>query len=128
MPYEVKILPAEPIVFVSITPPFNPLSDVPEAYTKAAQLSQTIPGTVFMLSDVSTISLSLDDMINGMAMLRGVLPKDNRYRFLAIGSAELIKFAAQAMKQAQYGNVDIRLFASLDEAVAHVHAELGKPA
>jgi hypothetical protein len=81
-----------------------------------------------MLSDVSTLSLSLDDLINGLAMLRGVLPKEDRFRFIAVTSDELAKFGVQAMKQAQYGNTDIRVFPSLNEALAYVHSEQGKPA
>jgi hypothetical protein len=128
MPFEVKILPAEPIIFISIVPPFDPINDVTQAYSKAAQLSQTISGTVFMLSDVSTLSLSLDDLINGLAMLRGILPKEDRFRFIAITSDELAKFGVQAMKQAQYGNTDIRVFPSLNEALAYIHGEQAKPA
>jgi hypothetical protein len=128
MPYEVKILPNEPVVFISIVPPFDPINDVSQAYSTAAQLSQSIPGTVFMLSDVSTLSLSLDDLINGLGMLRHILPKEDRFRFIAVTSDELAKFGVQAMKQAQYGKTDIRVFPSLNEALTHIHAELGKPA
>jgi hypothetical protein len=127
MSYAVKLLPGEPVIIVSFSLPFDPLNDVPEAYTEAAELSQTLRDTVFLLSDVSAVNLNLDDLINGLAMLRDALPKTKEYRLIGIGSSDMVKRAAQAMTQAQYGSVDVSLFSSLNDALARIRAELGTP-
>jgi hypothetical protein len=126
--YDVQLLSGEPVILVSFSPPFDPLNDVPQAYAKAVELSQSVQTMVFLLSDVSTINLSLDDLINGMAMLKNALPKFKDYRFIGIGSSDMVKLAARAMRQAQYGNVDVSLFSSLNDALARIRAELGASA
>jgi hypothetical protein len=127
MSYAVKLLPGEPVIIVSFSLPFDSLNDVPEAYTEAAELSQTLRDTVFLLSDVSAVNLSLDDLINGLTMLRDALPKTKDYRLIGIGSLDMVKRAAQAMWQAQYGSVNVSLFSSLNDALARIRAELGTP-
>ncbi len=128
MPFEVKILPGEPVVFVNLTLPLDMQTGVAQAYAQAIGLAQSMQGPVYMVSDVSALSFNLNDVIDGMAVLRGMLPKEDRYHFIAIGSNEMVKFASSAMKQAQYGKIDILLVASLAEALALVHKDMGKPA
>ena len=102
--------------------------DIPEIMNAANEALSGIEGNViYVIADVSQLSLSFGDIVQGLASafspssdVRKVPPYDNRVRAILIGSGTLIRLVAAGGRQDQYGNRQLEVFETLDEALAHI--------
>ena len=127
MPVAVEQLPNQPIVIVTVNTPFDPLKEMPVSTRQFNELIASIQGTIYRIIDVTRWSVPFNDLVNVLASdTRGGVGADPRVHTVIVGSGEMVALGVKAMKQQQYGARETPMFASLDEALAFVNAELAK--
>ncbi len=127
MPFSVEQVPNQPIFVITLSEPFDQAKEAPASDWKFQELIATVQGTIYRVIDLTRWTIPFNDMINGLASdTRGGAGADPRIHTVIVGSGEMVEFGVKAMKQRQYGAKEIPLFASLDEALAYVNAELAK--
>lgn len=124
-------LPDEPIIIVKyIDPPDPPDEQAAETSHQMSALMKDIEGPVYRINDILDYDLQFSDMVLGMAAeMRGGLPgtvSDSRVHTVTVGSSELVRIGTEAAKQSQYGEIDIKLFTSIDDALSYVREEIAK--
>jgi hypothetical protein len=128
MPFTIEKLPDEPIVFVTMSNPFDVKQDVPQFAHQLQAIFDAEPGPLWDVTDVRGLSVDFSDMVRGMSMVtRGelaVLRHPKVRRFAIVASNNLILIAAKALGQQQYGAIPVTICESLDEAFAVVRAEI----
>jgi hypothetical protein len=125
MPVNVKQIPQQPIVVITITEPYNRLKEAPVAEQQFQALTATIQGTIYRILDVTGWRIPFDDLVNALASdTRGGTGADPRIRSIMVGTSEMAALAAKSMKQKQYGGREMLLFASMDEALAFIDTQL----
>jgi hypothetical protein len=79
-----------------------------------------------VINDLTQISMNFSDMMLGMreAALGGAgTAADPRTRHVLVGGHELLQLTADALKQEQYGQRNVPLFMTIDEALAYIKAQ-----
>ncbi len=90
-------------------------------------MTAPIQGTIYRIIDDTRVKIPFSDMVNVLAAdTRGGVGTNPRIRTVFVGSGKMIELGVKSMKQKQYGGVETPMFASLDEALAYVNAELAK--
>jgi hypothetical protein len=125
MAYTVQRIPNEPIIVLKVMNPFNPAKEVPEQNAEIAKLSQGVTPPVYLISDLSELKISFSDLVVSLAEVK----RDEESAFnnknlvtLTVGSNEMVRLSVEAAKQKQYGGVNIQIFGSVDEAIAHARS------
>ncbi|NDJ53056.1 MAG: hypothetical protein GYB68_08240 [Chloroflexi bacterium] len=120
MPFTIEKLPHEPIVIVKVTPPFSFATDTRRSVRAVADEIRGLPGPIYRISDVSEVTIGFMDLVHALAVMsreeEGGAP-DHRLRFIFVGDLEILEMARESARQDQYGNVEIHIFAALDEAL-----------
>ena len=129
MPITVEPIPNEAILLATFTEPFSPNPHIREMFLAVAELRDELPGSAFcILVDVRAVKTGFGDMVMTLGEVRQAIktaPESDRDVVLAmIGSGGLIELAANAMKQAQYGNWTMPLFSSLEDAIAYAKSRV----
>ncbi len=126
--YSVKQLGTEPIILLTVTNPFNPLEEFGPMLKAVSELAKNIPGpVVWRLVDSSALDLTFDDLTNAMYMdtrSGDGSARDPRLKSVWVGSSELIRLAVDSLKKPIYGNVDAKLFSSIEDARAYIQQEI----
>ncbi len=102
---------------------------------KARQTVQSIveetPGLDYLIMDLRDIELTFSELVMVLAKARdrivgmgGKSYIDAQVRYVLVGSDDLIDLAAEAFHQEQYGNIDIRVFPTIDMAVDFARCKL----
>lgn len=110
----------ERLMVVVSKPPFDPQNE--NLVPALQKFVEKVKGTFFLVVDMREVDISFGDLVTGMAQLRQY-PGAEMVRISAVGSGEMIKMGVQAAKQKQYGEYDIALFGTVEEALAHVAKE-----
>jgi len=123
---EVKKLPDEPIVLVTL----------PKGYDLKANLSQSIPGylrlletfdtPVFWIVDASAVDMKVDELMIGATLVaRGEHPLYHHPKIrqvIYVTSSELMKAAAAGMQDEVFGQVNIKLFDNVQDALSYARS------
>jgi hypothetical protein len=128
MPFTIEKLANEPIVFVTISNPFEVKHDVPLFAHQLQAVFDAEDGPLWDVTDVRGLSIDFSDMVSGMAMMTrgelGVLRDPKLRRFAILVSNNLIMIAAKGLGQAQYGAIPMLICETLDEAFERVRSEI----
>jgi hypothetical protein len=114
--------PQERTLFAACTLPYDAEKDTTDIVQAITQFAATMNGLFFVVGDYRQIDLSFGDMVIGMGSLRQ-LPGAGQVQIVAIGSGEIMKLAADAASQKQYGQYNVVLVATPEEAFNHVANE-----
>ncbi len=127
MPVAVEQIPNQPIIVVTVTEPFDPLKEMPVSNRQFSEIAATIQGTLYRIVEITRLKIGFNDLVNVLAVdTRSGPGADPRVRTVIVGSGEMVELGVKAMKQRQYGAKETPMFASLDEALTYVNAELAK--
>ena len=131
MAFTVEKLPDEPIIVITFRNPSNPTQDYGPLLDQVAKLCEGLEGPIYRITDLRQVNFSFSDMVVAIAEeFKSGKPgsaADPRIRTVLAASGELVKLAAESVKQEQYGaRNDTPMFTSLDEAIAYSRAELAK--
>jgi hypothetical protein len=125
MPVDVTQIAQQPIIVATVIEPFAPLKEMPDAEQQFQELAATIQGIIYRIIDVTQWRITFSDLMLVLDIdTRGGSGVDPRVRTVIVGSGEMVTLGIEAMKQQQYGAVNIPGFATMAEALAFVEAQL----
>lgn len=125
MPVEIKELADAPIIILAYLEPFNP-GDIGEGFTRVDTLASQ-GKHVYVVNDLSKLSVNFGDLVLGLSQAASAGPGgpgDSRTTHFLIGGDEMVRFVAEAGQQEQYGQVDIKYYPTVDEAIAFARSQL----
>jgi hypothetical protein len=119
-------LPNEPIVVDTLTGSSAELLRTQSLGAEMIAILNAAPEPLFVIYDVSKAQLSLDDIILGAARTaRGdepLLRHPKIRQLLAVTSDPTLELVAEGMDSEIFGNIGIRVFKTLDDALAYARA------
>lgn len=125
MAHTTEALPGEPIIITTYSEPYDPVSDVVEANLEVAELLGDLP-LAYYINDIQQVELTFSKVIQTMSSAfrdRSSLDS-SRIRRIAVGTGKMLKLFVEGAKQFQYGEINIELFESIEEAVAFARSQL----
>ncbi|PJF34328.1 MAG: hypothetical protein CUN49_16220, partial [Candidatus Thermofonsia Clade 1 bacterium] len=106
----------------------NPEEDMLAAVQAIRDFAQQVQGNFFVISDARQFPVTFDVLVEALDLVRRQLV-GVPVRFVVIGTDEMIRLAAEAIAQRQYGGFEAgKVFATDQEAFAYCLAELQKTA
>jgi hypothetical protein len=123
MTVEVKQLGDEPIVIATIYDPVNMETDPVENREKSNAVARKFDGPVYRITDFSNFELTFSQLVGGLA--EDIKNSEDNIRHLFVGSGDLVAMQVEAAKQDQYGGQDVKLFTSVNAAIAYARDHLG---
>jgi hypothetical protein len=121
MSVEIEPRPQERILLMISHPPSNP-DDNPAVIQSTQSFAAKMGGVFFLVADMRRVEMSFSDMVLSMSLLRE-LPGADQVQIVVIGGGDMLKLAADAAKQKQYGQHNVALVATPEEAFNHVANE-----
>ncbi len=128
MSIEITLLADLPVICVVFHEALT-LEGVQYVFQKSTELTQGMPAPIYRISDIRKAQTSFAEMLKILQAARGGRagsPTDPRIRQLFVGSNQWINMARNVMEQPQFGGVQIPIFASMDDAIAYVRADLNR--
>ena len=127
MTVRTEFLPNEPILMIYYSAPVNPEAEFPVAIAAINKLLQDNPGVCYEITHIKNTPMTLDMIIDGLAMLRRVTGGGDRLQMALVTDDDMIALAANWAAQPQYGGfMPAKVVATEEEALAYVRAELAK--
>ncbi len=119
---------AERILIQRYVPPVNPDEDMPAAIQAIREFYEQVGRDFFVITDARQFSVTFDVLVEALDLTRRNLA-GIPVRFAVIGDDDLIRLAAEAIAQKQYGGFEAgKVFANDEEALAYCMAQLRKSA
>jgi hypothetical protein len=109
-----------------IEPPFDMIAEREATFQQVAALVEDASETVYVIDDFSDVPLRFDDIVLKLAHLtrnKPGSPSDPRIQYLLVGTHEMLELAARSASQRQYGEVEMPLFESIDDALEYARRE-----
>ncbi len=119
-------LPDEPIVIVKIRPTLDPQKEVYEIADTIADMFAEEEGPIYRINDFTDMDLPFGGLVMGLGLETQGRPgslSDPRIKTVFVGTSEMVELGAKSARQEHYGGLDILLFATLEDALAHIRAE-----
>jgi hypothetical protein len=123
-------LPDEAIVIVEAGAAFKLRDDLPEFWWMLTPMLDAATQPLYIVADTRGINLPFGDMVAALgAVTRSEEAKRvNSHPMLGprrlVADSELLRMAANALKQVQYGEQQVNIYATLEDALAAVRSEL----
>ncbi|MBN1428668.1 MAG: hypothetical protein JXB07_09795 [Anaerolineae bacterium] len=132
MSHSTKKLPDEPIVIAAIEADFCTAQEGQAATDEAVAMLDAQCEPVYYIFDITKYAPSLDDILfSANTGGKGNLPTFRHPKVreaMVVSTNKMIKLAAKGLKSATWGNTAILVFDTLDEALAYIRQQIGKPA
>lgn len=124
----IQQFPREPIIIARFYEPFDPAKDIAVVVKRLqAELDDT-KDSLYYVADMSAVTVKFSELVRGLAQLFAdkTGPYTNpRLRIFMVSGDQLIAFGIKAAaEQAQYGSVDVSLYASMDSAMTKVRKSI----
>lgn len=122
MTYTVESYPNDPIVISILHEGFNFDTDAAASTEAVLQLLNTVTEPVYFIADTSQVQFSMYDTLKGSTMAaQGDNPlfhhPNIKQVLLVVGDSVLQAMTAEGMQADIYGNVNIKSFAKLEDAL-----------
>lgn len=128
MTYQHKMLSDEPIVVVNIESDYVIARDMGPSTTDGRTLLVSFKEPVFWIIDASQVKLNVNDVINASNQgTRGHEPlwhHPNIRELLLVTQSKLVQMAASGVKSLPFGNLEVKVFGLLDEALAYCREKI----
>lgn len=128
MPYTLELRKDLATIFGTIRLPLNIMDELPTASQEVMHILDQSNRPLYYISDVSQLadSLTLDDLIKAANVLvRGPYAFASHPNFRAlilITNDSLTSLAATGLRSDSFGNVQVEIFATMEDALAFVHS------
>lgn len=120
--YTIEKLPDEPIIIQTIRSDSS-VAEVPDSMGSMRQLLEAGETPLFVIYDVSQASFGLQDILSGSNEAsrseRPLLKHPNIRETLVVSTSDLVKMAARGMNSPIFGNIALKVFDTLEEALAY---------
>lgn len=128
MNYKIDVLPGEPIILYTMLEQYTLSQDMPNADTETQAILNGSSEPMFLIVDVTRLSLSLNDVIQGATQAaRGEQPlfhHPNVREVVVVATSGIAKLASKGLNTATFGNVNISVSGTVDEALAYVRSRM----
>lgn len=119
----IKPVSGESLAIVTYQEPFNPVEDLAYVQDELEHLLAQTGAPLQVVVDLRQIDLDFSELVQSLGMTSSsssaASSKSGQIRLTFVGDSEMVKMAADAYGQAQYGGAEVDMFASLDQALAH---------
>lgn len=122
MPVDVRRLPDEPIIIATLTETIA-LDDVQIIFQRTEELRADMPSQIYRITDTTDAITSIAEIIRiikSAADGRSSKTTDPTVTVVFVGKSQWSHLFTEAMKQGEFGKVQIPLFDTLDDALAYV--------
>jgi len=123
MAYEIQRIDNKPIWVATLAEPYDSAKDAQGLDKAMADEIAGVEGKIIYIADMRKLHIRFGDIVTGLAEAFKsdsiVFFTNPRVVSLTVATDELIKMAAEAVKQDQYGGIDIKTFATVEEAIAY---------
>ncbi len=132
MASHIEIVPDAPII-IETRVPSSDLSDAEEGIQQMAKLLDEQPAPVYLIIDVKGLRITMDDLLTTASQVsRGpgaFLHHPKIIEVLVIVSGDnFLKYGAVGMRSDTFGNVRIRTFDTVDQALEYCHQQIAESA
>jgi hypothetical protein len=128
MSFRVERLAGEPILLVTVPEDFDVKNDLPAAIKQIREILDGSEEPVYHTHDVHPFQMSFDDMMAAMRLLTqgemAILRHPNIREVLVAADDTMIRAAAKALALVPYGGLPVRVFETLDEALAYAREQI----
>jgi hypothetical protein len=126
--YTLQRLDDLPALLLTFHREFEFQRDARRIVDELTALLEASPGPVFDITDAREMDLNFTDLVMGLQLVtRGVFSNDrpllkhpNLREIVVVAAHRLTEAAGQALQQVHYGGHQVRIFRTLDEALAYV--------
>jgi hypothetical protein len=129
MPIINEQLSDEPNIIISrIEEPFNLEKDTAGSLKQLAGFLEATTGTVYVIADCRKLSPSFSDVVMGLAQTSqpGSPLRNERMETIVVATGQIFTNMVAWYKQQHYGQLEMQLYQTLDEAISHAKSKLGK--
>lgn len=128
MSYTVEKYEGEPIIVAMLHADFNLEKEAQASSQESIALLDAAPEPVYYISDSSQVKFSTDETIKGTSFAaRGENPvfhhPNIKQVLMVIGDNAMQAMTAAGMQTETFGNVNIKTFATLDEALTYARGQ-----
>lgn len=130
MAHTVEKLQGEPIIVVDIHNPYDYETEPPQMFEAIRQLAEDA-GQGYVIYDCRDFDVTFGDLVAGMRAQTGGAPgsiSDPNFLSIIVGSGDMLQLAANGFKQDQYGQIDVPLYPTLEDALQHARSGQAQPA
>jgi hypothetical protein len=125
--FTIEVLPDEPIVLVTLYADFIIETDQEQTVVAVRAVLDSLDEPYFYLNDIQALApVELDDVLVAAALVTQgdytIYHHPNIHESILISPNRLVKFTAQGMNTEPFGFVTIRIFDTLDEALAYARS------
>ena len=130
MPIRVEFIEDAPITVYHYPEILESNQELLDAVTEATNHNKNLPDPViWVIHNTTKLKINFSALIMALVTLTKEGPEgfdDPRLRVAAVSKNELIKFAAKAASQRQYGSWQVWIFETYEEALAYVREDLAQ--
>jgi len=121
--FTVEKLPNHPVVVQTLGKDFSHAAEGIRGMEQATHLLDQQSHPVFFIWNLSDVSLSLDDIIAGAGLATKqakFFQHPNIREAIVITKSRMLELASKGMDSPIFGNIKMRIFKTLDEALAYI--------
>ncbi|NDJ75066.1 MAG: hypothetical protein GYB65_02310 [Chloroflexi bacterium] len=127
-PFSVEKLPDEPIVVCSMTTNFDLHNDYPAFWAALGSALEGLEAPIYRITELLFDDMEFSDMAVALAAeAKSGMPGsagDPRIRFVLVSVDGFAQMAVDSVGQDQYGQLDVPLFGTVEDALAYVREQL----
>jgi hypothetical protein len=127
MNYKIEVIPDEPIILATLYAHYSLAVDDPVANNEARAIMDKSGEPMFMIMDVTDLSLSLDDLVQAANRdARGeqaIFHHPKLLELLVVTHSAMIQLAVKGITTVTFGSVHAKAFGTVDEALAYARAQ-----
>jgi hypothetical protein len=128
MSFRVERLAGEPILLVTVPEDFDVKTDLPLAIGQIREILDGVEEPVYHTHDVHPFQMSFDDMMAAMRLLTqgemAILRHPDIREILVAAGDTMVRAAAKALALIPYGGLSVKIFGTLDEALAYAREQI----
>ena len=120
-------LPDEPIIISVLSSSFSIGEDMAPIMAEVTALLEEANTPCYYVSDVRKIQIGLDDLLQGTSMAsrgsQALLHHPLVKEFLLVTDSKVLEMAGKGLRHDVFGNVNIRVFQSMEAALAYARSQ-----
>lgn len=127
MSFTVKMYPEVPAILLTLQREYDLLADFPKSYARVSELLEKADRPLYYIMDLTDARVDMDLIMQGASKTSlssgGTFHHPMVKQVLMVSPNEAIHLAAEGLQDDIYGNVQVRTFHTVDEALAYARAQ-----
>ncbi len=121
MSFTIQMYPEIPAILLTLTSDYDLRTDFPKSYAKVTQLLQGATRPLYYITDLTNAKVDMDLIMQGAGKTSlesgGTFHHPMVKEVLLVSPSDVVHFAAEGLQHDVYGNVRVRTFYTVDEAL-----------